>query len=196
MNNVPTVDAAPWYFTAVVAGITALSTLLAGGVTTWLTLRYSNLRLATEMKHQRSQERYKLLYVQRVELYNKLNNQLAELLDVYAKIEDYTGSSEHQISDEQAREVRQVYFDYVKLFQAVGNAHVLLLLIASPLVNEKMQTMQSAVEDCEDAIDRCSVTRSISIDNFHEKLNKLTSAYRELTSAMHVDLGVVDLGDV
>lgn len=57
MNNVPAVDTAPWYFTAVVAAITAGAALIGSLVTAWITNREARKRLEADLGSRRQDER-------------------------------------------------------------------------------------------------------------------------------------------
>jgi hypothetical protein len=87
MNNAPAVDAAPWYFTAIVAGITAGAALIGSFVTAWITNREARKRLEVDLGSRREDERLKLLYDRRVTLYSSVAELLDHVTTIYSQIE-------------------------------------------------------------------------------------------------------------
>ncbi|MGV9360655.1 hypothetical protein [Amycolatopsis sp. NPDC003731] len=76
-------NSAPLWLTVVLAAITSGSTLIAGGLTTWLTLRYANKRLALEQAHQSMQDNHKLHYEHRLEAYTEAIKTLEAIKDYF-----------------------------------------------------------------------------------------------------------------
>ncbi|SFH33196.1 hypothetical protein [Amycolatopsis regifaucium] len=101
MNNTPA------WLTIAVAGSTALVAILTASITTWLNVKSANKRskeelasqrrqFAEELEHQRAQERFKLLFDRKVELYTNTLGAIRELSDVYVRIEAaYDTALEH-----------------------------------------------------------------------------------------------------
>jgi hypothetical protein len=183
--------AGPWWFTAVVAGITAFSTLLAGGLTTWLTLRYSNKRLAMEIKHQRSQERFKLLHTDRLELFVKLFD-LIQLTQKELMLTVFLTTTDESLPQRTEQGLRQCYVRLQSHSQRLATFENKLKLLASQDANQEFRVFAAKLNAAADVVlNLMSEDRFSEIDR-ENLIRPAVNSCAELTRALRTDLGSED----
>lgn len=190
MNNA---SAGPWWFTAVVAGITAFATLLAGGLTTWLTLRYTNKRLAIEVQHQRSQERFKLLHTERLALYMRLNDLIEVIMDeVLATVHLIMDPLQPSMPERTESGLKKCYVRLTTEAVNLGKPRNQLTLLGSKEVIDNYlrfeDRLQEVIDDC---LDMMSDDQFLEDDQRRLTHLLLLSGAR-LTESIRRDLGSID----
>ncbi|WP_410657848.1 hypothetical protein [Amycolatopsis sp. lyj-112] len=199
MNNAPAAPAGPWWFTAVVAGITALATLLAGGLSTFLTLRYTHKKHKAELEHKDIQERYKLLYADRRQAYLSTLRHLRSIvssIEGIAKIQDSIDSQSPEIS---ANHISQIRGYLQKLEASKGDLHQLnneLMLVARMRIVVKfgitLVSTERIIAILMQSLTSAAAFKALDLVKIHAEGIRSNA---QIVSMMQEDLGVITDSD-
>jgi hypothetical protein len=213
MNNAPTVDAAPWYFTAIVAGITATTALVTSVLTAWLTHKYADKRAKAELQHQRAQfkkqmkrqqsqfreqmdrqlelERRKLIFDRRSDIYVEIMGSMYVVMQLVSSVE--------VMSDEKHRDKAALLPQLGKVTETSDRLNELILK-AQPIASGEVMHAMLAISSLTGQLGDALIRQIASLDNT-ETVGRIetTLMYREVqkhysaaSEAMRSDLGVLD----
>jgi hypothetical protein len=179
MNNA---SAGPWWFTAVVAGITGLVALTSAGLTTWLSNKHANKRLSIELDHRVELENTKLLFAERVKLYGEMTSAYSAITIGFHSI------SGRKISEETANEVEKLTNMVAKLYDlgmySTSLSSRQTVLLANQLgrqVANALQGLTNVQEGSEEIEFDCD-----------ETIDLIGKIYMKLMKEMRKELGVSD----